>query len=248
MTLSTSGRKVPARPSWLELEGVGLLASAAACWAGLALLSVSRLGHGHRMAGMATVPAVSAAHVHPVTMFAACWALMVGAMTAPLLIPLAEHVRARSFRERRSRSVVLLCTSYFANWIVAGVASYPVTILLSPDRAGVPWGVFIALAAACAWQIQPARTKLFRRCRAGINLAPCGPRADIDCIRAGWRAAIACMVTCLPMMVVGMLGPMRLVTMALLATVMLVERRRSATLSPIETAGAYLVVAASIIL
>jgi hypothetical protein len=50
------------------------------------------------------------------------------------------------------------------------------------------------------------------------------------------------------MMVVGMLGPMRLVTMALLATVMLVERRRSATLSPIETAGAYLVVAASIIL
>lgn len=223
-------------------RGAGLIVLAAACWIGLGLLSVSRATDGPAMAAMAMRGDPHAyEHPHSVAMFAACWALMVGAMMAPLAIPLTEHVAARSFRERRLRAVTLVLGAYFTVWIAAGAVARAFSLLMHWSGTSALLAVPAALAAAGLWQIHPARARSLRRCRSGVNLAPAGRRADLDCLGAGMRAGAACAKTCLPMMTAVMLGPMRLTPMATLAGIMLWERRRSAALGARESTGACLV-------
>src|SRR5580704_14018519 len=59
--------------------------------------------------------------MNPPASLAASWVLMLVAMMAPVLIPPIRHIRLRSFRRRRARSILLFVAGYAAIWMAFGI-------------------------------------------------------------------------------------------------------------------------------
>ncbi len=98
---------------------------------------------------------------------------MVGAMMLPTTAPAVRDIATRSYRSRRSRSVLEYLCGYMACWLLAGVAfAFLRTCPLAHD---LRTAATLCLLAA-AWAVLPARALWFVRCHRQIPLCPSGPR------------------------------------------------------------------------
>src|SRR5436190_16283281 len=73
--------------------------------------------------------------MNPPAALAAAWFMMMVAMMAPAVVPPLQHVHARSFCNRRARSMTLFIIGYAGSWIAVGAvltASQLTASLLAP--------------------------------------------------------------------------------------------------------------------
>jgi len=159
--------------------------------------------------------------MNPIPSLAAGWALMLVAMMAPTLISPIYHIRERSFKQRRARSVTLFVLGYAAMWMAAGgglLAVMRMLNLLAP-HAYLP-AVGVGLIAV-VWQCSPIKQRCLNRGHNHRELAAFGMAADLDALRFGMTHGGWCVGSCwalmlLPMLLLqGQVAAMALVTFVL---------------------------------
>jgi predicted metal-binding membrane protein len=157
------------------------------------------------------------------------WALMIVAMMFPLLVPMVRHVAARSFAVRRERSVGLFVAGYVMVWLAAAGAS---SVALVAARAVLqtlhlaPWAGLICCGLAALWQVSAAKRRAINRCHGTIALRPWAGDADRDAIKFGILHGARCVRSCLPVMLLPLVGGYGLAAMAAISAMLLAERAR----------------------
>jgi len=154
--------------------------------------------------------------------FLAMWAVMMTAMMLPSLVPVVL----------RHRRPIRVACGYFAVWIAAGAAIYPLGIVVAacemrwPAFARlVPLATGFAIAGAGAVQLTRWKARALERCRdpacCALGRRP-GPR---QAWRDGWRLGLHCTTCCAaPMAALLVAGVMDLVAMAVIAVAITAER------------------------
>ncbi|MDD9739468.1 MAG: DUF2182 domain-containing protein [Marinovum algicola] len=133
------------------------------------------------------------------------WALMVAAMMLPTLLPVLGHVRARTFADLRPVAECLVLAGYFGVWMAAGVGLIGLALGLRL-LSGVPlWP--LALGLALLWQASPAKQRALNRCHRRPVLAGFAPRLWRDALWLGARSGGACLTSCAPLMLLGLMLP-----------------------------------------
>jgi predicted metal-binding membrane protein len=143
--------------------------------------------------------------MNPIVSLVMGWALMLAAMMSPTLIPAIIHVRERSFRRRRFRSVGFFVVGYASVWIAAGGVLIAATLglyLLAPQSLLPALGVGIT---ALIWQCSPAKQRCLNRSRNHRELAAFGIAADVDAFRFGVAHGVFCFGSCWALMLLPML-------------------------------------------
>jgi predicted metal-binding membrane protein len=167
-------------------------------------------------------------------MFIAMWSVMMVAMMLPVVAPALW----RAPLPLRAR--LQLAGAYFAAWILAGVAAYPLGALLAVaamrepalSRAVPAIAAVIAVLAA-ALQLSAWKRRQLACCRHPIAASRGGPW------RQGWRLGLACLRCCAPLtavlFVAGVMQPaaMAAATLAIAAERLLPAGVRIARLSGI---------------
>jgi predicted metal-binding membrane protein len=157
------------------------------------------------------------------------WALMIVAMMFPLLMPMVRHVAARSFAARRERSVGLFVAGFTVVWLAAAAAS---SVALVVARAVLqtfhlaPWAGLICCGLAALWQVSAAKRRAINRCHGTVALRPWADDADRDAIGFGTLHGTRCVSSCLPVMVLPLVGGYGLGAMAAISAILLAERAR----------------------
>lgn len=133
------------------------------------------------------------------------WALMLVAMMSPTLISPIHHVRQRSFKRRRVRSVTLFVVGYVAIWMGAGAALIAAMLmlkLLAPNSylPAVEMGII-----AFVWQCSPMKQRCLNRGHNHRELAAFGINADLDALRFGITHGVWCVGSCWALMLFVML-------------------------------------------
>lgn len=150
-------------------------------------------------------------------------AVMVLAMMGALVLPALHHVGLTGVWARRHRGPALVVGGFLATWL-------PVVWLLDlavgtvAATAGSAVAVMLAVAAAVAWQLTPAKARAVRRCGQMIPIPPRGWRADVGCLRLGSQIGGSCVVACGGFMLVAAAAGHGVIAMAALAVVQLHER------------------------
>jgi predicted metal-binding membrane protein len=162
--------------------------------------------------------------MNPVSSLMAGWALMLVAMMAPTLIAPIHHVRERSLKRRRVRSVTLFVIGYAAIWMAAGVLLLAVTLALN---LFAPQSYLPALAVgiiAVVWQCSPVKQRCLNRRHNHSTLAAFGVAADLDALRFGITHGLWCVASCWALMLFPMLvSEGHFAVMAVVTYVMLSE-------------------------
>jgi predicted metal-binding membrane protein len=162
--------------------------------------------------------------------FAAEWALMIVAMMFPLLVPMIAFVAARNFAARRERSVVLFVAGFAAVWFATGALAGAGLLAVRAGLAGVGLASvsgLIGCALAALWQISAAKRRAVNRCHGTVALRPFGLAADRDAMLFGLLHGTRCVRSCLPTMLLPLLGDHGLRAMAVVFAILLAERARS---------------------
>lgn len=132
-------------------------------------------------------------------------ALMLVAMMSLVLIAPICHIRLRSFRSRRTRSVALFVSAYATVWMALGFALLMFGLVASWI---VPQSYLPAAAVAIVapiWQISPIKQRCLNACNAHAQLSAFGAAADYSAIRFGLTHAIWCAGSCWALMLFPML-------------------------------------------
>jgi predicted metal-binding membrane protein len=143
--------------------------------------------------------------MNPPSSLAAGWALMLVAMMSPTLIGPIRHVRERSFKRRRARSVALFVVGYAVIWMAAGgvlVTAALMLELLAPGSYLPAAGVGIV---ALVWQCSPVKQCCLNRGHNHRELAAFGVAADLDALRFGITHGVWCAGSCWALMLFPML-------------------------------------------
>jgi predicted metal-binding membrane protein len=149
-------------------------------------------------------------------------ALMVAATMAPLLVAPLRHVRDRSFRERRLRSMAQFVAGYAAVWVTSGVA---LEIAALAARSASPQPLVLAAAAALVWQVSPTKQSCLNAFHRRPNLAAFGLVADRDAVAFGLSNGVACVGACWALMLAMFSIPHRhLLAMSAIALFVAAER------------------------
>ena len=163
--------------------------------------------------------------MNPISSLTAGWALMLLAMMSPTLITPIHHIRERSFKRRRARSVTLFVVSYAAIWMTAGGVLIAVMLmlnLLAPQSYLPAVGVGII---AVVWQCSPIKQRCLNRGHNHSELAAFGIAADLDALRFGMRHGVWCVGSCWALMLLPLLLPQgHFAAMAVVTYVMTSER------------------------
>lgn len=133
------------------------------------------------------------------------WTLMLVAMMSPTLISPINHVRERSFKFRRARSVTLFMIGYAAIWMAAGVALIAAMLvlnLLAPQSYLPAIGVGVI---AFVWQCSPIKQRCLNRSHNHRKLAAFGIAADLHALRFGITHGVWCVGSCWALMLFVML-------------------------------------------
>ena len=129
----------------------------------------------------------------------------VAAMMLPTLLPVLGHVRARTFADLRPVAECLVLAGYFGVWMAAGVGLIGLALGLRL-LSGVPlWP--LALGLALLWQASPAKQRALNRCHRRPVLAGFAPRLWRDALWLGARSGGACLTSCAPLMLLGLMLP-----------------------------------------
>ncbi len=163
--------------------------------------------------------------MNPVSSLAAGWALMLAAMMSPTLIPPIHHIRERSFKRRRARSVALFVAGYAAMWMAAGGVLIAATLMLNllAPRSYLP-AVMVGIIAF-VWQCSPMKQRCLNRGHNHSELAAFGIAADLNALRFGVTHGVWCVGSCWALMLLPMLLPQgHFAAMAVVTFVMSGER------------------------
>lgn len=133
------------------------------------------------------------------------WLLMSAAMTLPAVLPAAQHVAVNSFRRRRSWAVVVFFGGYLVLWLVFGIAADAALTPLRSAPAGIIFS--LALAAAAAYELSPAKRWAVNRCHRTTPLPPSGLPGIASVARFGWINASGCVASCGPAMLAMLKAP-----------------------------------------
>ncbi len=156
------------------------------------------------------------------------WGLMAVAMMLPLVFCEIDYVRARTYRRERRRVTAAFVGGFLAVWILAGSAAIPLTLTaraalqsLSPvlDSPAVP------LLLAALWMLSDTRRRALARGHYRPSFAAEGAPAVWGALAFGLRHARYCVTSCLPLMLALQVAGGGLTGMALLAVLILDERR-----------------------
>jgi predicted metal-binding membrane protein len=163
--------------------------------------------------------------MNPLSSLTAGWFLMLVAMMSPTLIAPVHHVRERSFKRRRARSVTLFVIGYAAIWMAAGVVLLAVTLGLN---LFAPQSYLPAIAVgiiALVWQCSPIKQRCLNRGHNHVALAAFGSAADLDALRFGITHGVWCVASCWALMLFPMLVSQgHFAAMAVVTYVMISER------------------------
>ncbi len=131
--------------------------------------SMVMLAH-HPAASAGAMPLPASFHMllgmNPPASLAAGWALMLVAMMSPVLIPPLHHIRLRSFRHRRARSIVLFVAGYAAIWMALGgvLLAIEVAVKFYAPQSYVPAaGVFLIALVLAVFPRQTALSQSLPR-------------------------------------------------------------------------------------
>ena len=166
--------------------------------------------------------------MNSISSLTAGWALMVVAMMLPVLSSPIHHVRARSFKRRRARSVTLFIVGYAAIWMAAGGVSIATMLMLN---VLAPQSYLPAIAIgiiAFVWQCSPMKQRCLNRAHNHSELAAFGVAADLDALRFGIMHGFWCVGSCWALMLLPMLVlEWHLAAMAAVTFVIISERLES---------------------
>jgi len=143
--------------------------------------------------------------MNPVSSLAPGWSLMLVAMMSPTLIAPVDHIRKRSFKSRRARSVALFVVGYAAIWMATGAVLVTASLMLNllEPRSYLPLlGVGIV---AIVWQCSPIKQCCLNRGHNHSELAAFGITADLDALRFGITHGVWCVGSCWALMVFPMM-------------------------------------------
>ncbi len=154
------------------------------------------------------------------------WAVMLTAMTAPLLGRPLAHLRGRSLAERRGRAVALFVVGHLAVWMAALVAlALAAAVLDVIARGRVLPSLLVVSGLALAWPASAQGRRWLNRCQLRPALAPFGLRAEWASLRFGASSALVCAATCWPLMLMPFVaGRAHLWVMLLVAVLILAQR------------------------
>lgn len=163
--------------------------------------------------------------MNPISALIAGWAVMLIAMMSPTLIAPIHHIRERSFKRRRARSITLFIAGYAAIWMAAGIVLITVMLmlnLLAPQSYLPAVGVGII---AFVWQCSPVKQRCLNRGHNHSELAAFGIAADLDALRFGITHGVWCVGSCWALMLFPMLlQQWHFAAMAVVTFVMISER------------------------
>ncbi len=163
--------------------------------------------------------------MNPVSTLAAGWALMLVAMMTPTLMSAIHHVRERSFKRRRGRSVALFAAGYGAVWMAAGVLLMAAVLALNLLAPQSYLPAAATLVVAFVWQCSPLKQRCLNRGHNHGALAAFGLRADRDALRFGLTHGVWCVGSCWALMLLPMLlAQGHFAAMAVVTYVMTSER------------------------
>lgn len=163
--------------------------------------------------------------MNPVAPMIAGWALMIAAMMSPTLIAPVIHVMERSFKSRRTRSVVLFAVGYTVVWMAAGIVLLAAVLLLNllAPKSYIP--AVVTGVAAIIWQFSPVKQRCLNRGHNHRELAAFGTAADLDALNFGAAHAVWCVGSCWALMLFPMLlSEGHFAAMAVVTYVMISER------------------------
>jgi predicted metal-binding membrane protein len=185
------------------------------------VLTAERMDGTGSMAGMDPGPS---GDLGSVGWFGLTWALMMGAMMLPALVP-AALASARG----GGRAVAAFVVGYLGSWTAAGLAVYgAVAAVGAVDGGALAWdrgGRYFAAAAilaAAGYQLSAGKQRCLGRCRAPL---PGGPAGPAGALRDGVRHGFSCIGCCAGLMAaLFALGVMSLTWMAVIAALIVAER------------------------
>jgi predicted metal-binding membrane protein len=225
--------------STLVLWGAAL-ATAALCW-GFTIRDVRAMTGGMPMPGgwtmgMAWMPMPGQTWPRAGAMFTAMWLSMMVAMMLPSSLPmLLLYRRVVVFRGEPYADLLvwLMASGYFLVWTLFGVTAYAAGATIA--RAAMQWriaselvpmGAGVALIASGIYQLTPWKSACLKHCRNPLEIVA----RDLH---PGWRGAVAlgvhhglfCAGCCWALMVMQLvMGVMNLAAMAVIATVIALEK------------------------
>lgn len=237
-----------------------LVGVTAACWAYLLFLrgSMEDMAPAMAMAGMGTMDDSTSLFAMPMTsawtapdavLMWTMWAVMMAAMMVPSALPMVQGyaITVRSGSEHVRGSTPLFVAGYVVAWsgfaLLATVAQWALHDAALVDATGAAtdrWLAGTLLAAAGAYQFTPLKDACLGRCRAPLGFL-------LNEWRGGRRGAVAmgvhhgslCIGCCWALMaLLFVLGVMNLWWIAVVATVVLIEKiTRSAAIPRLVGAG-----------
>lgn len=154
---------------------------------------------------------------------AVAFAVMLLAMTPPLLAGPVSVLSRGSLARRRPLALALFAGGYGAVWMVAGLALQEVAALTLAicGRASLA----IAVGLAMAWRVAPTRRWAEDRCHQSPRLRAFGVGAWRDCGVYGLRHGAWCVLACWPLMLAPLVSiHWHLAVMGIAALVMTVDR------------------------
>lgn len=207
-----------------------LLAASVLGWIALLLLDRMLIVPAICGASVASADIALTLAVTPPGVLVLAWFAMLLAMMSPLLVGPIAHVRLRSFKRRRFRSLAMFLIGYGAVWFAAApllvAAAYAIRLLV--QTIALPAFV-VAFVVVLIWQAAPVKQICLNRCHGLPRLSAFGTEADVDCLRYGLATGVWCVGTCWGLMLLPLLAAnMHLPVMAAVAMVALIERARLA--------------------
>lgn len=156
------------------------------------------------------------------------WSLMLVAMMAPTLILPIAHLRLRSLKRRRARSVILFVAGYGGIWAVAGAVLLAAAMAVGLVSVNPYLAASAVICAAIVWQLSPVKQRCLNRCHAVPGLAAFGLAADLDALRFGASHGVWCAASCWALMFSALLWPEgHFTAMAIAAVLAFSERLES---------------------
>lgn len=161
--------------------------------------------------------------LHPPAVLAGSWALMLLAMTPPLLAQPVSRLWRGSLARRRGVLLAVFAAGYVAVWMIAGAVLLAAGVLMGAALGA--WAFPGAVLLAAAWQILPVKRLALIRCCQSARLRVFGLAAAGDALAYGLTQGAWCALACWPLMLAPLTASTgHLPLMLLAAAIMLVER------------------------
>jgi predicted metal-binding membrane protein len=176
------------------------------------------------------------------------WTVMSVAMMLPVTLPWVRFVGLNSTARRRLFAMALYVAAFMAVWSGVGAVELGVataTAALVPPHVALSIGLFVA----GAWEFTTIKRTTLVRCHWTAGLPPTGRRADLACLRFGWRRGVSSAVGCWALMfVMAFLGPTQITLMAMVTILAVTQERTAIGWRFLPASGGGLIVASLAVL